>query len=117
MRNSCIKCVLKHISSAWVISTEIENGNVNLEHICFLIGHLTQAEEQSLSLFPEIATLVRKNRNRFMEIFTQTHTEDMLKLYVSQIEFSSIIKVVQKYFSQNTDSEMEEDIKNEVPLV
>lgn len=60
LRDSCIKCVRKHIAQARVLLDESKLGYPN--HFFLALGHLAEAEAESIKDFPELATKIREMR-------------------------------------------------------
>lgn len=64
MRPVCLFCVSKHIAQAIVLVTEATLGYP--EHIWLAVGHLAEAETESVSEFPELADKIREVRLALM---------------------------------------------------
>lgn len=64
MRETCLFCVSKHIGQAIVLMTEVPLGYP--EHLFVAIGHLAEAETESVSQYPEFAQKIRKVRTALM---------------------------------------------------
>jgi hypothetical protein len=64
-RNSCLYCYLKHVSQAIVLLIEARTGYP--EHRYLAIGHLAEAEAESIKLFPELALRTRDQRLQIMD--------------------------------------------------
>jgi hypothetical protein len=58
-RKSCLKCVEKHIGAAEVKAIEILVG---YDYKLMVIGHLNEAEEESITEYPALAALIRDAR-------------------------------------------------------
>jgi len=84
LRESCIDCTRKHIGSAIVLLSESTLGYP--EHFWIAIGHLGQAEEESIKDFPELAKKIRKIRREIMD-----------KKNFCDIDWISLIKEANKY--------------------
>jgi hypothetical protein len=84
LRESCIDCTRKHIGSAIVLFTESMLGYP--EHFWIAIGHLGQAEEESIKDFPELAKMIRKIRREIMD-----------KKNFCNIDWIRLIKETKKY--------------------
>jgi hypothetical protein len=64
MRETCLFCVSKHISQAIILTTESVLGYPL--HYWLAIGHLAEAETESVMEFPEIAKEIRTARCALM---------------------------------------------------
>lgn len=64
MRESCIYCVSKHISQAIVLVIESALGYPL--HIWYAVGHLAEAETESLHGFSDLAEEIRAVRVKLM---------------------------------------------------
>lgn len=60
MRETCLYCVRKHLSQAIVLNIESKLGHPL--HRWLAIGHLAEAEAESLHEFPELAKSIRDVR-------------------------------------------------------
>lgn len=65
MRESCLECILKHLGEATVLMTEVELGYP--WHKWYAVGHLAEAESESIMDFPEIAKKIREFRLAYMK--------------------------------------------------
>jgi len=63
-RQSCIYCVLKHIGQASVLLDESKLGYPF--HKWYAIGHLAEAESESLDERPELSEVIRNFRTEIM---------------------------------------------------
>lgn len=68
-RPSCPRCVWKHLSSALVLGGEYLSEDPDgtrpyKDHLLFMNGHLSQAEEQSARNYPEMSRKIREIRLR-----------------------------------------------------
>ena len=64
MRETCLLCVSKHISQAIVLLLEAGKGYPL--HLWFAVGHLAEAEDESLLEFPQLSEVIREIRIRLM---------------------------------------------------
>lgn len=64
MRTTCLFCVSKHISKAAILVSESCQGYP--VHIWFAIGNLSEAEDEAVSEFPELAKHIREVRLALM---------------------------------------------------
>lgn len=63
MRQSCPKCVCKHIAQAIVLMHEYYNNQINYAHHKWLaIGHLAEAETESCIERPDLSIRIRDAR-------------------------------------------------------
>lgn len=60
MRTSCLYCVRKHLSQAWVLRGECAQGYP--QHRVLVIGHLAEAADEAAQRFPDLAKAIRKER-------------------------------------------------------
>jgi hypothetical protein len=60
MRESCLFCVRKHLSQAWVLAMEVHQGYPH--HRALVIGHLGEAADEAVKRFPDLADAVRQER-------------------------------------------------------
>lgn len=80
-RASCLKCAMKHISTAEALMNEAMLG---YELHCFLaVGHLVQAEEELLSEFHFEAEIVRAERVKYIDGLILTTQNGEIKLNAS----------------------------------
>lgn len=68
-RPSCPRCVWKHLSSALILggeylSEDSDGSRPYKDHLFFMNGHLSQAEEQSARNYPEMSRKIREVRLR-----------------------------------------------------
>jgi hypothetical protein len=68
MRTSCLDCARKHISQAIVLLIEAKMGYPL--HFWLAMGHLAEAEAESITKHPEISHLIRSERVMLMENVT-----------------------------------------------
>jgi len=59
-RQPCILCALKHVAQARALMLETRKGYQR--HIVYAMGHLAEAEDETVMEFPEIAKKVRHER-------------------------------------------------------
>lgn len=64
-REHCLKCVKKHIGQALVLMTEVQLGYSS--HRWIAVGHLSEAEAESVDRFPHIARVIR-TRKKLIEL-------------------------------------------------
>ena len=82
LRDSCYKCVRKHIAQARALIDESKLGYPN--HFFLALGHLAEAEAESIKEFPQLSTKIRSMR----EGLYSGETVDLMPLFddVNQIE-------------------------------
>lgn len=76
MRDTCLDCVIKHLSQAEILLEESLLGHP--DHLYLAIGHLAEAESECLLEYPELAVNIRENRYIIME--TEGTQFDYIKL-------------------------------------
>lgn len=62
-RPACLICVEKHLSNALVLADEISQGYPQFRTL--LIGNLSQAADESVAEYPQLAEQIREMRHRF----------------------------------------------------
>lgn len=65
MRESCLECAMKHIAKASILMDEAELGYPF--HKAYAIGNLSEAEEECLGEYKELAERIREIRLRYTE--------------------------------------------------
>jgi hypothetical protein len=65
MRQTCLDCVRKHLGQAHVLLDESRLGYP--EHFWLAIGHLAEAESESLKENPDIAYAIREARTALID--------------------------------------------------
>lgn len=64
MRNSCLLCVKKHIAQAIILLDECTKEVGYTSHRWLAVGHLSEAESETLKNHPEITVIIRKYKKR-----------------------------------------------------
>jgi len=64
MRPFCIECVTKHVGQALVLLMETKKGYPH--HFIYAVGHLAEAEDESVEKAPDIAHVIRELRIEIM---------------------------------------------------
>jgi len=77
MRESCLDCVRKHIAQAIILLTESKLGHP--EYKWLVVGHLAEAEEESIQKFVEFA---HKIRNVRLDIIEDDYNTNLLSLII-----------------------------------
>lgn len=60
MRESCLDCVIKHLCQCLVLEMEYRQGYE--DHYFWILGHLAEAESESLARCPSLASTIRETR-------------------------------------------------------
>lgn len=76
LRPSCLKCVGKHTSQAIVLLQEAKLGYP--VHAWLAIGHLAEAEAESMKDYPVLAEKIRIYRERIISGDETANLEDIL---------------------------------------
>jgi hypothetical protein len=87
MRETCLLCASKHISQAIVLVLEAGKGYPL--HLWFAVGHLAEAEDESLFKFPVLANSIREVRIRLMGQTDKFNQLDLVSLLVNVRGISS----------------------------
>jgi len=64
MRTTCLECVTKHLGQAIILAHEVPDYP---NHYMLAIGHLAEAEAESIQLYPEMQQSIREIRLSYME--------------------------------------------------
>lgn len=73
MRPSCLECVMKHLAQACILVSESKLGYPH--HFAYAIGHLGEAECESLHDYPGLAQRIREFRKKLLEGTDETFDE------------------------------------------
>ncbi|GAF72617.1 unnamed protein product [marine sediment metagenome] len=65
MRESCLDCVRKHIAQALILLTESKLGHP--EHKWLAVGHLAEAEAESVADYEVLAKSIRNERLKIID--------------------------------------------------
>jgi len=65
MRPTCTDCALKHISQSMILLSEAHQGYPM--HLFYSLGHLAEASDELVQLYPEQAAMVREERKKLEE--------------------------------------------------
>jgi hypothetical protein len=76
MRTSCLKCVRKHLAQASILLDESHLGYPH--HKWFAIGHLAEAESESLLDYPKLASEIREMRVNLIENKKEPNFDDII---------------------------------------
>lgn len=63
MRDSCIQCVIKHLGKAAILLQELRNYP---HHFVYVIGNLSEAEDEAEKMYPEIRNRIYAVRKALM---------------------------------------------------
>jgi len=63
MRKSCLNCVGKHLAQACILISESELGYPH--HKYYAIGHLAEASDEAIQLWPDLAREIRAARKLY----------------------------------------------------
>jgi hypothetical protein len=74
-RHSCLDCVRKHLAQASIMLDESKLGYPH--HKWFAVGHLAEAESESLREFPELAVKIRNLRMCILGTLTSFNKDDI----------------------------------------
>lgn len=82
MRDSCIECIMKHIGQAVVLLHETTKGYAY--HLVYVVGHLAEAEDESVKDFPELSDrihLLRKSILKGESYDIESLAEDVYEMW------------------------------------
>lgn len=65
MRPTCLECAGKHLAQACILTKEYKTGYPSFRW--FVIGHLAEAEEETVRDYPEFANEIREHRVAWAE--------------------------------------------------
>lgn len=60
MRETCLFCVSKHLAQSIILMSEVKKGYPM--HLWFAVGHLAEAEDESIVQQPKLSAKIRKVR-------------------------------------------------------
>jgi hypothetical protein len=64
MRETCLDCCRKHLGAAMVLMDEARLGYPL--HRWLAVGHMVEAESETLELYPVLAASIRQERTSYM---------------------------------------------------
>jgi len=68
LRDTCLSCVLKHLSQAYVLLSEYFDDPIEFEeHFFYAIGHLAEACDESKKDYPLLGAVLRATRRKLQE--------------------------------------------------
>jgi hypothetical protein len=94
VRDSCIQCALKHIGQARALMLETCKGYP--EHVWFAMGHLAEAEDETVHRHAELANVIRNERLRIQ----QNHEH--------KTSWEDLVNVIVKYEEELSDEQLKE---------
>ena len=94
MRPYCMACTVKHLSQAYVLQGECDLGYP--EYALGVIGHLSEAAEECVGKYPELAAELRRERQMF---FVSTLEGD--ELY--DVPYFDLYKKIMNLLSEDPD--------------
>lgn len=86
MRESCLFCVCKHLSQAQVLMSESAKGYPY--HKWLAVGHLAEAEDESIDEYPDLTKKIRTLRLAIMEqegVFKAGSIYELLKIAAKRL--------------------------------
>lgn len=99
MRPSCLDCCRKHLAQAEVLMLEARKGYI--AHAWLAVGHMAEAEDETLDEYPEITEKIRDERLKYIESLNDYGNENYLtSLYAVPIlelleEISDLVRDLQ----------------------
>jgi len=88
MRKPCYDCCLKHLSKAAVISSETALGYP--EHCMYIIGNLSEAEDEIQGFSLEMASAIREVRLKYMADLSYNFVPEVETLFVEVMALKTI---------------------------
>jgi hypothetical protein len=64
-RDGCVQCCFKHIAQARALVCETKKGYP--EHYYYAMGHMAEAEDEILAIYPEVMEAIRSERLAYQE--------------------------------------------------
>ena len=98
MRPSCLDCCRKHLAQALVLMHEAVKGYP--AHAWLAVGHMSEAEDETATDFPELTELIREYRLEYM-LHINGLVEDKF-----DTDLISIIEVVTTTYNSNSDTKI-----------
>lgn len=78
MRGSCLDCVRKHLAQASILMDESHLGYPH--HVWYAVGHLAEAESESLRDYPDLAIKIRESRLNILNHKQEPNFDDLILL-------------------------------------
>jgi hypothetical protein len=88
MRKPCYDCCLKHLGKAMVLSSETGLGYP--EHCAFIVGNLSEAEDEIFGFSKEIAEEIRQVRLDYMVDFTYDIVPRAMEIFMEVLAARSM---------------------------
>ena len=88
MRESCLHCVIKHLSQAIILNIESELGYPL--HKFLAAGHLAEAESESINQFPELAHDIRNLRLALTDKANTLNGKELLSLLAKADQLAAL---------------------------
>ena len=94
MCDSCLNCYRKHLGQAIVLMIEGEMGYP--EHRWLAVGHMAEAEAETILDFPELANSVREERVKYQESinkvlqkikYMMNNKDELINFYNQDIDY------------------------------
>jgi hypothetical protein len=102
MRPSCLDCCRKHLAQAEVLMLEARKGYV--VHSWLAVGHLAEAEDETLEKYPEISEMIRNERLKYIESLNNISRENYVETFYNIDTLSIIEKVTDMVISIEIES-------------
>ena len=78
VRETCLFCVSKHLSQSIILMSEVKKGYPM--HLWYAVGHLAEAEDESVIKQPKLSAQIRKVRLALMGQEGEYKPEEHVKL-------------------------------------
>ena len=108
MRPSCLDCCRKHLAQAEILMLEARKGYV--VHSWLAVGHLAEAEDETLEDYPDLSELIREERLNYIESLNDILREDYVESFYNIDSLSLIEKVTDKVIELKMET-LKEDKK------
>jgi hypothetical protein len=93
IRNSCLKCFCKHVGEAIILISEAEQGYFDQQYWALASSHLSEAADESVADYPELASACRAERLKYMDYV------------IGRICCEAEVEVAQEYLDAVTDQD------------
>lgn len=108
MRPSCLDCCRKHLAQAEVLMLEARKGYV--VHSWLAVGHLAEAEDETLQEYPEVAETIREERIKYIESLNNITRENYIETFYN-IDTLSMIEEITDLVLEREIQEIEAESK------
>ena len=112
MRPSCLDCCRKHLAQAEVLMLEARKGYI--AHAWLAVGHMAEAEDETIDDFPELTARIREERLKYMETINDFKNENYLESLYALPTLELIEDVTDLYRELQFDDEDLNGEKEEV---